>query len=84
MYISINNNQQKVAEEFIKEHKELFILKNKKSNSTAWGKYLGNIDSNNILVMFDTEQPTHFAFCFDSNYSITEVYDVSISEKKVY
>jgi hypothetical protein len=84
MEIKVNSNQQKKVNEFIEKHKELFILKNKKSNSTAFGKYLGNIDRNNILVMFDTEQPTHFAFCFDSNDNIIEVYDVSIGEKRIY
>lgn len=84
MYITVNKNQQKIVESFIKEHQELFILKNKKSSSTAWGKYLGDINRNNILVMFETEQPAHFAFCFDSNDNITEVYNVSIGEEKVY
>lgn len=84
MKIKVDSNQQKKVEDFIKEHKELFILKNKKSNSTAWGKYLGNISRNNILVMFDTVQPTHFAFCFDNKDNIIEVYDVSIGEERIY
>jgi hypothetical protein len=84
MNICVDANKQKIVEKFISEHPEMFILKNKKSGSFALGKYLGNVNRNNVLVMFDTEQPTHFAFCFDNNDDIIEVYNVSIGEVKVY
>jgi hypothetical protein len=84
MYIKVKSNQQKIVENFIIEHEELFTLNNKKSGATVWGQYLGNIDRNNILVTFDTEQRTHFVFCFDNKDNITEVYDVSISEERIY
>lgn len=84
MYITVDDNKQKLVEKFINEHPEMFILYNKKSGATAWGKYLGNINKDNILVMFDTEQPKHFAFVFNDKNDIKEVYDVSISEKRIY
>jgi hypothetical protein len=84
MVITVNSKQQKIVEKFINEHIELFVLENKKSGATAWGKYLGNIDRNNVMVVFDTERPTQFAFCFDDKDNITEVYTVSISEERIY
>jgi hypothetical protein len=84
MYINIDDNKQKLVEEFISDHSEIFILNNKKSEATAWGKYLGDINRNNILVTFDTEPVTSFAFCFDNRNNIIEVYNVSIGEKKIH
>lgn len=77
-----DEEKHKVAERFMNEHRGLFMSF---SGIHAYGQYEGEFTkNNNIVINTDYEPSKRYLFYFDSDNTITEVYDVTVGKVRIY